>query len=64
MERNIILIEFAQLDTKRFFFDTTSAQGSFSRFKGSSYGNLQVAQVQFQGGNTQGSQNTNTSKIF
>jgi hypothetical protein len=39
MERDMALIGFAQLDTnKNFFFDTTSAQGSFSRFRGQAVG--------------------------
>jgi hypothetical protein len=34
MERNMALIGFAQLDTNNNFFDTTSAQGSFSLASG------------------------------
>jgi hypothetical protein len=50
MERNMVLIGFAQLDTKRFFcFDTTSAQGSFSRFRGQAMGVYKPCRCNFKG---------------
>jgi hypothetical protein len=53
MERNMVLIGFAQLDTKRFFcFDTTSAQGSFSRFRGQAMGVYKPCRCNFKGEHT------------
>jgi hypothetical protein len=49
MERNMTLIGLAQLDTKRFFFDTTSAPGSFSRFRGQAMGVYKPCRCNFKG---------------
>ena len=50
MERNMALIGFAQLDTNNnFFFDTTSAQGSFSRFRGQAMGVYKPCRCNFKG---------------
>jgi hypothetical protein len=47
MERNMALIGFAQLDTKQHFFDITSAQGSFSRFRGQAMGIYKLCRCKF-----------------
>jgi hypothetical protein len=44
MERNLALIRFVRLDTQ-IFFDTTSAQGSFNRFRGQTMGSLSCVGV-------------------
>jgi hypothetical protein len=41
------LIGFAQLDTNNNFFDTTSAQGSFSRFRGQAMGIYKLGRCNF-----------------
>jgi hypothetical protein len=47
MERNRALIGFAQLDTSNNFFDTTSVQGSFSRFRGQAMGICKLCRCKF-----------------
>jgi hypothetical protein len=49
MERNMALIGFVQLDTKQNFFDVTSAQGSFSRFRGQAMGIYKLCRYNFKG---------------
>jgi hypothetical protein len=47
MERNMALIGFVQLDTNNNFFDTTSAQWSFSRFRGQAMGIYKLCRCNF-----------------
>jgi hypothetical protein len=49
MERNMALIGFAQLDTNNNFFDTTSAQGNFSRFRGQAMGVYKLCRFNVKG---------------
>ena len=49
MERNMALIGFAQLDTKRHFFDTTSAQGDLGRSSGQAVGVSKLCRCNFMG---------------
>jgi hypothetical protein len=54
MERNMALIGFAQLDTNNNFFDTTCAQGSFSRFRGQAMGVYKLCRCNFKGKTLEG----------
>jgi hypothetical protein len=49
MERNMVLIGFAQLDTKRHFYDTTSAQGDLGRSSGQVVGVSKLCRCKFKG---------------
>jgi hypothetical protein len=49
MERNMALIGFVQLDTKQIFFDVTSAQGSFSRFRSQAMGIYKLCRCNIKG---------------
>jgi hypothetical protein len=65
MERNMALIGFAQLDTNnKIFFDTTSAQGSFSRFRGQAMGVYKPCRCNFKRETHKGSKTPTQACFF